>query len=103
MIQDVSRLPNEEQLLSHHNQSRVLFLLTFVLSSMMQVKLMNVNISFTSLYTIAFRLIAIQVLRSYLLGHLDSQTMYNLIYLGVFRFINMGFATIFLTFLNLYS
>ena len=74
MIQDVSRLPNEEKLLSHHNQSGVLFLLTFVLSSMIQVKLMNVITSFTSLSTIVFRLIAIQVLRSYLL---DLQTMYT--------------------------
>ena len=43
------------------------------------------------------RLIAIQVLYSYLQAHLDLQTMYNLIYLGVFRFLSMGFAMVFIT------
>ena len=28
---------------------------------------------------------------------LRLQTMYNIIYLGMFRFINMGFATVFIT------
>ena len=59
---------------------------------MIQVKLMNVITSFTSLSTIVVRLITLQVLRSYFQAHLDLQTMYNEIYLGVFRFINMGFA-----------
>ena len=36
-------------------------------------------------------------MRSYLQAHLDLQTMYNIINLGVFRFENMGFATIFVT------
>ena len=40
-------------------------------------------------------LIATQVLRSYLQVHLDLQTMYNVIYLGMFRLTNMGIATIF--------
>jgi len=39
-------------------------------------------------------LIAIKVLHSYLQAHLDLQSMYNVIYLGVFRFENKGFATI---------
>ena len=43
------------------------------------------------------RLIAIQVLYSYLQAHLDLQTVYNLIYLGVFRFLSMGFAMVFIT------
>ena len=48
---------------------------------MMQVKLMNIITSFTELFTSA----------------LDLQTLYNVIYLCVFRFMNMGFATIFIT------
>ena len=64
---------------------------------MMQVKFMNVITSFTSLSTILIRLIAIQVLGSYLQAHLDLQTMYNVIYLGVLRIKNIGFATVFIT------
>ena len=64
---------------------------------MIQVKLINVITSFTSLSTIIFILIAIQFYIKYLQAHLDLQTMYNVIYLGVFRFTNIGFATIFVT------
>ena len=67
---------NQETITSHLNQSGVLFQLTFSLSSMIQVKLMNVIISLTSLSTIVIRLIAIQVLRGYLQAHLHLQTMY---------------------------
>ena len=67
---------NQETITSHRNQSGVLFQLTFILSSMIQVKLMNVIIRLTSLSTIVIRLIAIQVLRGYLQAHLDLQTMY---------------------------
>ena len=94
VIQDASCLLTKQQLLSHRNQSRVLFQLTFILNSMIEV---NIITSFTSLFTIVIRLIVIQVLRSYLQAHLDLQTMYNVIYLGVFRFTNIGFATIFVT------
>ncbi len=41
------------------------------------------------------RLIAIQVLYSYLKAHLDLQTMYNVFYLSVFMLMTMGFATVF--------
>ena len=68
----------------------------FILISMAQLKLMNVLTSFTSLYTTVFRLITIKVRHRYLQAHSDLQTMYSIIYLGVFRFINMGFATVFI-------
>ena len=41
------------------------------------------------------RLIGIQALRSYLQMHLDFQTMYNVIYIGMLRFTNIGSDTIF--------
>ena len=69
----------------------------FILISMVQVRLMNVLTSFTSLYTTVFRLITIKVRHSYLQAHLDLHTMYSITYLGVFRYINMGFATVFIT------
>ena len=43
---------NQEALLSHCNQSRVLFQPTFILISMLQVKLMNIITSFALLFTI---------------------------------------------------
>ena len=58
------------------------------------VKLMN---KIKSLFIIVFRLIAIQVLLSYLQAHLDLQTMHNVIYLGVFGFINIVIATVFIS------
>ena len=65
---------------------------------MIQVKLINVITSFTSLSRIVVGLTAVQVLRCYLQAHLDLQTMYNVIYIGEFRFINVGFSTVFITF-----
>ena len=76
----------KKELLSHRNQSEVLFQLTFILRSMIQVMLMNVNASFVTLSTIVLRLNPIKVLRSYLQAHLDLQAMYNVVYLGMFRF-----------------
>ena len=76
----------KKELLSHRNQSEVLFQLTFILRSMIQVMLMNVNASFVTLSTIVLRLNPIKVLRSYLKAHLDLQAMYNVVYLGMFRF-----------------
>ena len=61
----------------------------------MQVKLMNVITSYTPLSTNVVRLIAIQIYVVF--TSVGLQTMYNVIYLGVFRFINMGLATIFIT------
>ena len=58
---------------------------------------MNIITNFTSLSTIMVTLIAIQVLYSHLKAHLDLQTMYNLIYLGVFSYLCMGFAMVFIT------
>ena len=95
VIQDASCLLTKQQLLSHRNQSRVLFQLTFILNYMIEV---NIITSFTSLFTIVNRLIVIQVLRSYLQAHLDFQTMYNVIYLGVFSYKNIGFAPVFITY-----
>ena len=98
MIQDASCLLNKKQLLSHRNQSGVLFQLRFILSSLLQVNLlMNVITSLASLYTSVVKLIIVKVLRSYLQAHLDLQTMHNVIYLGVFQFINMGFDTVYFT------
>ena len=75
MIQDASCLLTKKQLLSHRKQSGVLFQLTFILSSKLQVKLMNVIKSFALLYTSVVKLIIVKVLRSYLQAHLDLQTM----------------------------
>ena len=47
MIRGASRSLVKKQLLSHRNQSGVLFQLTFILNSMIQVKLINVITSFT--------------------------------------------------------
>ena len=58
-FKDTSRSLNEEQLLSHRNQSGVLFQLTLILNSNIQFKLMSVITSFISLFTIVVRLIAI--------------------------------------------
>ena len=75
MIQDASCLQTKKQLLSHRKQSGVLFQLTFILSSMLQVKLMNVIKSFALLYTSVVKLIIVKVLRNHLQAHLDLQTM----------------------------
>ena len=84
-IQYASCSLTKKQLLSHCNQSRVLFQPMFILLSMVQVRLMNV-----------FRLITLKVRHRYLQAHSDLQTMYSIIYLGAFRHINMGFATVFI-------
>ena len=101
MIQDASCLLTKKQLLSHRKQSGVLFQLTFILSSLLQVNLlMNVITSLASLYTSVVKLIIVKVLRSYLQAHLDLQTMHNVIYLGMIKCITMGFGTIFITYID---
>ena len=69
VIQDASCSLTKKQLLSHRNQSGVLFQLhVFILISMTQFKLINVITSFTWSSTIVVRLITaqLQVLRSFL-------------------------------------
>ena len=60
------------------NQNGVLFQLTYILNSLIQVKLMNVITSFISLSTIVVRFITIQVLHSYLQAQLGYKVQSNL-------------------------
>jgi len=103
MIQDPSRSLYKKQLLSHRNQSGVLFQLTFILRSMIQVMLMNVIASFLSLSTIIFRLNTKQVLRSYLQAHLDVQRTFRFTdnvqrnLSSYVQVVNMEFSSVFIT------
>ena len=84
MIQDASGLLTKKLLLLHRIKSES-FPTDFILSSMLQVKLMNLIKSFASLYMCIVKLITIQALFTYPQADLDS------------RSISMGFSTVFIT------
>ena len=79
---------NEEQITLTPLSTGVLFQMMCILSSMIQVKLMNLITSFTSFPTIVIRLIAIQVLRNYFQLQLSYNVQCN---------IYMGFAAMLIT------